>query len=291
MGGDQKGTFTSPHLVPTDSLRAQLQITAEEEAKAFFLIEKVSSGVPTGDYWRDVAWCLALDAVRKKKTGDKLKWPKATELEFVTTIKRELRRRQSPRFKKTIELREVLKEMQSDPRWPRRDSGKKDAEGNPISEPLTVDTMRGVYYRAKPKWDRFEALAQAQGGSLLDDGWSLSVSLHCARWLPSRRCISTRSAACGKLWQPGICLTNGTPSQHQTRTLCPLPPRRRCPTPPRTGRPVTAATKNGIHITPAVWQAALRSKPGSTSLRPSTSARLPPARCALLTMSERHYSR
>jgi hypothetical protein len=146
-----------PHLAPTDSLRAQLQITAEEEAKAFVVMETASFGVAKGDYWRDVAWCLAVDAVRKKKTGDKALWSRSARLQLVTAIEKELRNRPG---KKSIELSGILEKLRHDPRWP---------------SDLSAGALRHVYYAAKPKWDRLEKLAQARGGSLLDDGWSFSI--------------------------------------------------------------------------------------------------------------------
>jgi hypothetical protein len=109
-------------------------------------------------YWRDVAWCLAVASVRRKKPGPKERWSKTARLELVTAIERKLRAR--PGAKKSVELTNITEELRGDPRWP---SG------------LTAKALERVYEDTKPEWDRLEAAAQRQGRSLLDDGWSLSL--------------------------------------------------------------------------------------------------------------------
>jgi hypothetical protein len=95
--------------------------------------------------------------VQKKKPGPKQRWSRNARFALVTEVERKLQK--LPGSKKTIELPDVMEELRGDPRWP---SG------------LTCKALERVYEDAKPDWERLEALAQAQGHSLLDDGWSLS---------------------------------------------------------------------------------------------------------------------
>ena len=114
------GTCTPRHLAPTDALRGQLGITAEEEAEAFRVMEEACFAAALvashPGYWRDVAWCLAVASVRRKKPGPKERWSKTTRLELVTAIERQLR--QPSGAKKSVELTDITEELRSDPRWP-----------------------------------------------------------------------------------------------------------------------------------------------------------------------------
>jgi hypothetical protein len=107
-------------LTPTDALKGQLGITAEEEAEAFRVMEEACFAAALNPshagYWRDVAWCLAVASVRRKKPGPKERWSKTTRLELVTAIERKLRAR--PGAKKSVELTNITEELRGDPRWP-----------------------------------------------------------------------------------------------------------------------------------------------------------------------------
>jgi hypothetical protein len=161
------GTCTPPHLAPTGALKGQLGISAEEEAEAFRVMEEACFAAALdpshASYWRDVAWCLAVASVRRKKPGPKERWSKTARLELVTAIERKLRERSGK--KKSVELPDITKALRGDPRWPKDRSG----------SDLTAKALERVYEDTKPEWDRLEAAAQGQGRSLLDDGWLLSL--------------------------------------------------------------------------------------------------------------------
>jgi hypothetical protein len=180
------GTCTPRHLAPTDTLKGQLGITAEEEAKAFLTMEEACFSVALDpshpDYWRDVAWCLAVDALRQKKRGPKKHWSKTERLALVATIEKELR--EWPAAKREFKVKDITERLRSELRW-QMASGylKVDDQGKPVTTKangagrsgLTAKALERVYEDTKPEWDRLEKLAQARGESLLNDGSALGI--------------------------------------------------------------------------------------------------------------------
>jgi hypothetical protein len=148
-------------LQPPEIAKAVLTMTNEEAAKAFSVMEEASlelrSNPSDPDYWPAVAWCLAAKVVLKKKRGPKQRWSRNARFALVTEVEKKLRK--LPGSKKSLELPGIMEELRGDPRWP---------------SDLTWKALERVYEDAKPDWERLEALAQAQGHSLLGDGWLLS---------------------------------------------------------------------------------------------------------------------